>query len=198
MGTSQPDLAQPWWFEVVRRRSAGAGRCGRRRFGRATDPPHLDFPRRKLRWRVERVELDPGCGEHDVTGELDCGRLAARQVRGLVPLNGQRADLRRILLHRCQRPGHLDRNRREPGSMRATSRTGDDAPARSPSSRATATRNPGDRPVNPRRRGRVIARVLARCRRSNPHRLAVSGRPRGQPSRRPAPRPGSVTRTHRW
>src|SRR4029453_14626506 len=35
------------------------------------------------------------------------------------------------------------------GSVRATSRTRDDVPARSPSSRATATRNPGDRPVNP-------------------------------------------------
>jgi hypothetical protein len=32
------------------------------------------------------------------------------------------------------------------GSVRATSRTRDDAPARSPSSRATATKNPGDRP----------------------------------------------------
>jgi SAM-dependent methyltransferase len=40
----------------------------------------------------------PRLPDGSVGGELDCGPLAARQVHGLVPLNGQRTDLSRILL----------------------------------------------------------------------------------------------------
>jgi len=80
------------------------------------------------RWRVERVELDPGCGEHDVTDEVDCGPLAARQVHGLVPLNGQRTDLGRILSTVVSDQATSTGTGASAGSVRATSRTLDDPP----------------------------------------------------------------------
>jgi hypothetical protein len=106
-------------------------------------------PGGKRRWRVEGLELDPGCGEHDVTYEVDDGRLAARQVRGLVPLDRQRTALGRMVLDRWNDQATSTVSGAIAGSVRATSRTRDDAPGRSPTSRATATRNPGDRPANP-------------------------------------------------
>ena len=64
----------------------------------AIRPASPRLPRERRGWRLEGVELDPGCVEHDVAGEADGGPLAAPQVFGLVPLDRQRTDLRRVLL----------------------------------------------------------------------------------------------------
>jgi hypothetical protein len=54
----------------------------------AIRPASPRLPRERRGRRLEGVELDPGCVEYDVAGEVDGGPLAAREVFGLVPLDG--------------------------------------------------------------------------------------------------------------
>jgi hypothetical protein len=133
-----------------------------------TRPPHLDSPEVSVGALSSASSSTPGAASTTSPARWTAPLLAARQVRDVLPLDGQRTEPRPVLLDQSQRACHLDRQRRSAGSDRATSRRRDEAPARSPGSRATATRNTGDRPVRAAAAARALECVLAPVRPHGP------------------------------